>query len=267
MRTGPSVSFCCVKVHLIQPDSAWEDPRANHDAVLGILDKAVVSRGDVVLLPEMFDTGFSFNIERTRDAGGTLSFLCELADDLGVAVQAGRTVAACHACNGRNVMTVVAPGSRVLCEYTKIHPFQREAERFEAGGEVVTYAWGELTFCPAICYDLRFPELFRIGLKKGAQAFAIGACWPRVRAHHWRALLIARAIENQAFVFGVNRTGKEPNVVYGGGTLAVGPTGEVLGELDDRAGCLSVEVDVAAVLEWRKAFSAWKDAKLLSSAL
>ena len=259
-----------MQAHLVQFDIAWEEPDANFTRVADLLDRAPVEKGDLVLLPEMFDTGFSFNIKRTNDAAGrTLGFLLELADDLGVVVQGGRTVAPCHRCAGRNIMTIVAPGQRVLAEYAKIHPFQREAERFESGRSVEVFAWDAagLVVCPAICYDLRFPELFRMGLLRGAQAFAVGACWPTVRLHHWRALLIARAIENQAYAFGVNRVGKDPMTSYGGGTIAVGPAGEVLGELGDVEGVLSVPVSREHVDRWRQTFFAWKDAKLLNAAL
>ncbi|CAG0968176.1 omega-amidase [Phycisphaerales bacterium] len=262
------------KVHLVQFDIAWESPEANRETVRTLLDRAEVAPGDFVLLPEMFDTGFSFNIETTSDMRGeTLVFLSELAQDLKVCVQGGRTVAPCHRCTGRNVMTALAPGEReakLLCEYAKIHPFGGEGERIEGGREVLTYRWegAGLTVCPAICYDLRFPEVFRAGLKKGAEMYAVGACWPAVRKEHWRTLLIARAIENQAFVLGCNRVGKDPGppaaagLEYAGGSIVVGPKGEVLGELGPVEDVLSVEVDAARVREWRGAFPAWKDARL-----
>jgi len=254
-----------MKVHVVQFDIAWEEPDRNFEAVLQLLDRAEVSRGDLIVLPEMFDTGFSFNVDRTNDkAGRTLGFLCELADDIGVTVQGGRTIAACGRCAAKNVMSVAAPGNKVLAEYVKIHPFQREAERFEGGHELVLYEWNQLQVCPAICYDLRFPELFRLGLMKGAQAFAIGACWPSVRAHHWRALLIARAIENQAFVFAANRTGSDPMLKYAGGSMVIGPRGEVLGELKEESAVLSVAIDPGDLQAWRGAFGAWKDARLLN---
>jgi predicted amidohydrolase len=118
--------------------------------------------------------------------------------------------------------------------------------------------------CPAICYDLRFPELFRLGLLKGAEVYALGANWPDARQAHWRALLIARAIENQAFVLGVNRTGRDPHLNYAGGSIAVGPQGEVLGELAAEEAVLSVEIAPREVHAWREKFPAWKDGKLLA---
>lgn len=259
--------------HLVQFDIAWEDASANHERVRTLLDKADVRAGDFVLLPEMFDTGFSFNIERTNDKSGrTLTFLLELADDLGVIVQGGRTTAPCHRCAARNVMTAVAPGQRMLAEYAKQHLFTLGGEpaKFESGHSVETYAWeaASLRVMPAVCYDLRFAELFAAGLKCGAQLIALGACWPSLRAHHWRALLIARAIENQAFVLGVNRTGDDPikpdgspGLHYAGGSLVISPTGEVLAEASDKPCVLSAPIDPSVLHAWREKFPAWRERK------
>jgi predicted amidohydrolase len=96
----------------------------------------------------------------------------------------------------------------------------------------------------------------------GAECYAIGANWPRARQAHWRALLIARAIENQAFVLGVNRTGRDPTLEYAGGSIAIGPKGDVLGELGDEEAVLSVQVDPRQVREWRETFPAWRDGKI-----
>lgn len=301
-----------MQVHLVQFDIEWEDPQANFATVEQMLGAAggpggaVVQPGDLVVLPEMFDTGFSLNADVTADQGRTLEFVRQLAVRLGATVQGGRTVAP-EAPGGKatNRAPVFDPGGELLCEYRKIHPFSfgREPERFEGGAEVMTYAWGAgtpavpdgamgtptvpggrsasdasnatnsgrsaqdsgaaaLTICPAICYDLRFPELFRIGLGMGAEAFCLGANWPQARQSHWRALAIARAIENQAFVFALNRTGADPHLQYAGGSIVVGPKGEVLGELGDEEQVLSVAVDPEAVRTWRREFPAWRDLRL-----
>lgn len=258
-----------MRAHLVQFDISWENKPANYAAVERLLAKADPSPGDLVLLPEMFDTGFSFNTAATADKdGSTLQFLCRLAEDLGVYIQGARTVHDCHCAMANNRALIIAPTGQPLAEYSKIHPFTfgKETEHFAGGTDVITYRWGGelgLTVCPAICYDLRFPELFRIGLAKGAELYALGASWPEVRQAHWRALLIARAIENQAFVLGVNRTGRDPNLVYAGGSIALGPKGEVLGELGSEEAVLSVEIDPGVLKEWRAKFPAWRDGKLL----
>ena len=114
-----------------------------------------------------------------------------------------------------------------------------------------------------MCYDLRFPELFRIGLLKGAEVYAIGANWPASREYHRHTLSIARAIENQAFVLSVNRCGKDPQLEYAGASLAISPRGEILGQLGPEEGVLSVEIDLDDLHRWRRTFPAWKDHKLI----
>jgi predicted amidohydrolase len=258
-----------MRAHLIQMDIAWEDKQANYERAERLISRAGPAPGDFILLPEMFDTGFSFNVERTSDSNvATANFLAELARDHEVYVQGARTVLEPGASHAENRATIIDPSGRILADYAKIHPFSlgKEHERFRGGSKVMTWQWGSegsaLRVCPAICYDLRFPELFRIGLSMGAEAFALGASWPEARAAHWRALLIARAIENQAFVFGVNRTGRDPNVTYAGGSIAVGPRGEIMGELGPEEAVLSVEVNVQDVKSWREKFPAWKDGRL-----
>lgn len=255
-----------MKAHLVQPAIAWEDKQANRLQVRELLRAAKVEAGDVILLPEMFDTGFSFTTSTTADAdGSTIGFLRELAQTTGACVLGGRTRPGERAAN---VMSVVAPGGDLLAEYQKIHPFSyaNEDATFAGGDGLALFEWGGLRFCPAICYDLRFPELFRMGLLAGAQAFAIGACWPRPRHEAWRTLLIARAMENQAWVFGCNRTGNDPKLEYAGGSMVIDPKGMIRGELDNQPGVLSVPIDPDAVGAWRAAFPAWKDIRLIREA-
>lgn len=269
-----------MRAHLVQLDIVWEDREANFANVGRLLDGADVRQGDLVLLPEMFDSGFSLNTDTTADDGTTQAWLARLADDVGAVVMGGRTVGGCA--NGgcgkaTNHATVFAPGvgggePQLLCDYTKIHPFTygREGEKFVGGRHVETFRWetsGEaLTVCPTICYDVRFPELYRIGLQKGAEAFTCIANFPAARQSHWRTLAIARAIENQAFMLAVNRRGNDPYLAYAGGTIAVDAKGEVIGELGDEEAVLTVELDVPAFRKWRTEFPAWKDGRLMDSA-
>lgn len=262
-----------MRAHLVQTDIVWEDREANHALVGRMLDGVDATEGDLIVLPELFDVGFSLDLDAAPDHNAeTLKFLLRLADDLGVTVHGGRAVQPCDCDKAMNMATITAAGGhdgRLVCEYAKMHPFSfgREPESYKGGNSVELYDWvsGEesIKVCPAVCYDLRFPELFRIGAKRGAECFVIGANWPSARAAHWRALLIARAIENQAFVLGVNRAGSDPYLSYAGGSIAVSPMGEVIGELGDEAGVLSVQIEPGAVREWRAKFPALRDIKLL----
>ena len=256
-----------MRAHLVQYDIVWEDKKANHAIVRDLLGNAGVAHGDLVLLPEMFDTGFSLDVESTHDADRcSAGFLAEIAHELRASVQASVTVKGADG-RGRNRALVHSPDGELLAEYDKIHPFTfgREGERFTGGQTVTTYTWmgdaldQKLHVCPAVCYDLRFPELFREGLTLGADAYAIGANWPADRHAHWQALSVARAIENQAYFFAVNRCGADPHLRYLGGSLAIGPQGEILAQADDQTGVLSVTVDPSEVLAWREIFPAWRD--------
>jgi omega-amidase len=263
-----------MQAHLVQMDIVWENQPANRQKVESLLRDAPTNPGDLVVLPEMFDTGFSFNLESTADRdGATLNFLRNLAKARRVTVHGSRTVIGKEG-RGRNLATAIGPDGEVLCEYEKIHPFTlgtpSEAERFAGGASVEVYAWRgahgqtQTNVCPAICYDLRFPELFRLGMLKGAEVFAIGSNWPSNREFHRRTLSIARAIENQAFMLSVNRCGRDPALEYPGGTLAVSPRGEVLGELGSDEGVLSVAIDLDDLRRWRGVFKAWRDVRLIS---
>lgn len=259
-----------MRAHLLQMDIVWEDRAANHALVERMLGGAEIARGDLVVLPELFDVGFSLNLAAAPDReDATLRFLLRLADELGVTIHGGRAVLPEGAEKALNLATVTGGDGRgLLCEYAKIHPFSfgREGESYTGGGSVKLYDWvsgdESISVCPAVCYDLRFPELFRIGARRGAKCFVIGANWPAARKEHWRTLLIARAIENQSYVLGVNRAGNDPYLAYAGGTIAVSPKGEVIGELGDEAGVLSVEIDPNAVESWREEFPALKDIRL-----
>lgn len=262
-----------MRAHLVQFDMRWEDKPFNRLRTRELLEAARPDPGDLAVLPEMFDTGFSFAFERTADSDGkTLGFLKDLARDLRITVHGARTVLGPDN-RGRNRVSVTAPDGSLICEYDKIHPFTlgKEPEHFTGGDTVTTYTWssgrddkdGALTVCPAICYDLRFPELFRLGLLKGAEVFALGSSWPAAREFHRHTLSVARAIENEAYVLSVNRCGSDPSLTYAGGSLAVSPKGEILGQLDDREGVLSVEIDPGALRVWRRTFPAWKDHRLI----
>ena len=112
---------------------------------------------------------------------------------------------------------------------------------------------------PFICYDLRFPEIFRTAVRQGAEMFVVIANWPNRREMHWVRLLEARAIENLAYVVGVNRTGKDPKLVYSGRTMIIDPHGTILVEAGDLEGVIAADIDPAAVRNWRRDFPALRD--------
>lgn len=266
-----------MRAHLVQLDIVWEDKAANFRRLLKLLDRASLppERGEMIVLPEMFDTGFSFNLDKTADRDGTtLRFLQALAKETGCFVVGARTTVGLDH-KGRNRCPVIAPGGELIDEYEKIHPFSygEESKHFTGGTRLVTFDWSSptaegraaqtLKVCPTICYDLRFPELYRHGLLAGAEVFTVIASWPALRKVHRRALAVARAIENQAFVLCLNRAGSDPKFTYQGESFAVGPRGDVIAEAGIEESILSVRLDPGAVRAWRSEFPAWKDIRLI----
>ena len=248
----------------VQFDIVWEDKAANHRIVERMLRGGDVPAGSFVVLPELGDTGFSFDLERIAD-GATLPWARNLARELGVWLQAGHAIRGDDGL-GRNCASIVAPDGTVTGTYRKVHPFTfgHELKHFRGGDRLLIRRCGDGAVCPLICYDLRFPELWRLAVRAddgAAEVFTIGASWPDARQAHWRSLLIARAIENQACVVGVNRTGADPHLSYAGGSIIISPTGAVLAEAGDEPGLVTAEVDLDALRRWRREFPALGDTR------
>lgn len=256
-----------MNVAIVQFDIVWEDKPANHARVESMLDAAPPPRGSLIVLPEMSDTGFSFRLDVTAD-DATVPWASGLARRTGCWVQVGDAIRR-PAGEGRglNRTTLIDPEGTALGAYHKVFPFSfgREVEFFDGGDRLLVGPIGtgddRLVTAPLICYDLRFPELFRLATLAGAELITVPASWPAPRTHHWRSLLIARAIENQAFVVGVNRTGRDPHLSYAGASIAVAPDGEVLFETGDEPGVHVVELDPARLRAWRSTFPALADVR------
>jgi predicted amidohydrolase len=279
-----------MRVVACQIDVAWEDRRANHAKARALVGRAAPGPEALIVLPEMFATGFSMNVAETCGPGAqeTEGFVRGLAAEHSCAVAAGVTTRGergeCY--NEMLVASASAGGVTELARYRKMHLFSPagEHEHYAPGRAdlavvptapgradpaVVPTAPGEaralfrhLGFlaAPFICYDLRFPEGFRTAARTGADLFVVIANWPTSRVSHWEVLLRARAIENQAFVVGVNRTGADPENDYPGRSMIVGPAGEVLAEAGPEECVVSAELDPAVVRDSRRSFPAVRDA-------
>lgn len=248
--------FCC------QTNIVWEDKQANHARARDLLAKHEVAPGSMVVLPEMFPTGFSMNVAAAaeRAPSETEAFLAGLAREKQIFVQAGQ-VTTTAAGRGRNESVTFSPEGTLIARYAKIHPFTLggESAHYDAGRELVFFRWHEFNVSPFICFDLRFPEVFRMAVKRGAQMFTVIANWPVKREHHWILLLRARAIENQAYVIGVNRCGTDPGYVYSGRSMIIDPHGEILADAGNEEGVISAEIDFEELAKWRRDFPALQD--------
>ena len=145
--------------------------------------------------------------------------------------------------------------------HDKLQPFTPggESDNYQADQEVVIFPWQGFAVAPFICYDLRFPEHFRVATRRGAQLLAVISSWPSARIQHWVTLLQARAIENQAYVAGVNRCGADPHYAYSGRTLIVGPRGDILADAGDGEKVISADIDLAGLLAYRNEFPFLRD--------
>lgn len=250
-------------MHIVacQFDIAWEDRRKNFARIRSLLSGQTAPPGSLIFLPEMFASGFTMDVDAAADtAGDTMRFLGDLARSYQSAVVAG--IVGRHA-DGRGLNQAVAlgPDGRELARYTKMHPFTPAGEsgHYAAGDTVVTFKHGGFTVAPLICYDLRFPERFREAVVLGAEVLVVIANWPAARAAHWTALLAARAIENQAYVVGVNRIGRDPAHAYPGLSTVIDPKGDVLAFADDTPTALHADLDRDALLAYRRALPFLQD--------
>ena len=198
-----------MKIGIAQINIIWEDKKANYQRLQLILEylKSEKMLPDVLYLPEMSFTGFSMDTKVTCDRGETLENVSKLAVEYGVAIGYGVVY---EARNGKyeNHYEVVGAEGKVISDYVKLHPFSygHEDEYFEPGNSIVTYEIKDFNVGSAICYDLRFPELFQT-LSKKSELITIAANWADERSYAWKTLIRARAIENQCYIAAINCQG------------------------------------------------------------
>ena len=257
----------------VQHDIAWADRGANFARLAPKIAAAAAAGADVVLLTETFSTGFGFTepgFEPEPEGGPSAQFLAAQAREHGVwvggscpEVQPGNTLPS-------NSFVLAGPDG-TQHRYRKIHPFSHAGEeRFVAAGdELVTVEIGNATgqrlrISMFVCYDLRFADEFW-QLADGTDVYLVPANWPARRREHWTALLRARAIENQAYVVGVNRVGTAPSseggntLEYSGDSLIVDPLGQVLASASQVETTIVADVSAEVVADVRAKFRFLQD--------
>ena len=241
---------------LIQMDCEGGAPAANFIRAEALIAEAARRGSDLVLLPELWSTAYDlahaadYASPLVRHAGepGWFGRLAYLARHhriwlTGSILEAGE--------DGRfyNCMDLYAPDGTLAAVYRKIHLFRLMQEEVYLGAgsspALVDLPWGRAGL--AVCYDLRFPELFRHYALQGARLILLPAQWPNPRREHWRTLLRARAIENQCFVVACNRVGESYGSSFFGASAVIDPWGETLIEGDDGAALLTTTIDLSLV--------------------
>jgi predicted amidohydrolase len=246
-----------VKVAAVQHDICWEAPAETARHVTPLIAAAVAAGARLVVLTEMFATGFSMASDRIAQApdGPSTTFLAKQAAAHGVWVVASVPTLDPQLPRPVNRLIVAGPGGE-RHQYDKIHPFSfaGEHEHYAAGSSFLTTEIEGIRVSGFVCYDLRFADEFW-AVAPSTDCYIVVANWPAARRHHWRSLLVARAIENQAYVVGVNRVGRGGGLDYAGDSMIVGPFGEILEEATQPVEVtLRAELDTAVVAATRERF-------------
>lgn len=258
-----------LNISLIQSDLVWEDPKANRDS----FEKKIKSLGesDLILLPEMFTTGFSMASSRIAEdmSGESIQWMEKMARTK-KAVICGSLIIE-EKGEYYNRLIWMKPDGQ-LQYYDKRHLFRmaEEDQYFSPGKERLIVELKGWKICPLICYDLRFPVYSRNRYDTDRKTYAHAdydlliylANWPSPRASAWSKLLMARAIENQSYVAGLNRIGKdEKGMEYIGGSCLVDPKGELIWEAcDGEAEMTTINIELEALNDFRKKFPLGMDA-------
>jgi predicted amidohydrolase len=244
-----------VKIAAIQHDICWEDAGATHERVEPLIDRAARDGAGLICLTEMFGTGFSMHPERIAEDEGGPSEQFLLAQACAHDVHLVASVAQRGSDGRYRNNAIVATPHGVVHRYAKIHPFSYagEHERYTAGDKHLTLDIGDLRVSVFVCYDLRFADEFW-ALAESTDVYLVPANWPQPRREHWRALLRARAIENQAYVVGVNRVGSIKNLSHVGDSAIIDPMGATLAEASGGEAILVADVDAQVVTRTRAEF-------------
>lgn len=248
-----------MRITIVQSSILYENKQQNIEDAESVIKHNYNS--ELVLFPEMSFTGFSMKTQVTSedssDANSTVNRMIKISKENRTAIGFGWVKDCGERCE--NHYTITNMDGTILSDYAKIHPFSYsdEDKYFCGGDEIVTFNINDIPFSTFICYDLRFSELFRAVCDK-VHAIIIPANWPEKRSGHWKALLRARAIENQVYIFAINCVGNIAGQYYSGDSCVINPNGDVVEMLSDRDGVITYEF-VDDVVEFRDSFPVLRD--------
>lgn len=215
---------------------------------------------DTVVLPEFWPMGYSLDRLAEVVEYDMLTPIKTLAKQYNVDIIAG-SVPTKRDGKFYNSLPVITREGEVVFWYDKVHLFRlMDEENFLAEGkECGVFTLSGVTSAAVICYDIRFPEWIKTQMLEDVDLLYVVAEWPKQRLDHWRALLIARAIENQVYVVACNRVGSDPNNTFAGHSMVIDPWGQVISEADDQTGILTATIDLAEVKQIRRQIPVYED--------
>ncbi|MEH7306143.1 carbon-nitrogen family hydrolase [Neobacillus drentensis] len=254
-----------LKISCLQMDIAFGDPNKNYQLAERLIEKSLDNRPNVIVLPELWTTGYDLTrLNEIADdyALQTIEFLQKAAKKYQVHFVGG-SVANREKNGVKNTLLIINKEGKLVHKYSKLHLFKLMDEHLylEAGSQKGLFEIENNKFAGSICYDIRFPEWIRAHSAEGAEALFVVAEWPAPRLSHWRALLIARAIENQCYVIACNRSGQDPNNHFAGHSMIIDPWGEVIAEAGNNQEILTAEIEMDLVKEIRSQIPIFTDRK------
>ncbi|WP_322793616.1 nitrilase-related carbon-nitrogen hydrolase [Bellilinea sp.] len=250
------------KISLAQFEVQIGKPEQNFQTALGHIEQAASYGSSLILLPELWSSGY--DLQNSRDYvdinQDIINRLKLLSRKFNIAI--GGSYITCDEAGCHNTFLITLPDESVTSPYHKVHLFRLldEHQYFKAGNQFVSvdFDWGKAGL--AICYDLRFPELFRFYSKSGAFCILIVAQWGAKRAEHWRTFLKARAIENQLFIGAVNAIGMVGNNSLAGYSAVISPWGDVLVEgSPDKEELITAEMNFDLIEEVKQHLNSGQD--------
>lgn len=244
-----------IKIALVQMDIC-RGPKENLKRSLEMIDDAVKDGADIICLPELFMTGFDYDFINVHSEGTpneVTDILSRRADEADIYILAG-SIPEKVGDEIYNTSVLFGRDGRILGSYSKIHLFSQMGEKknFTHGKEVRVFDTDFGTIGITICYDLRFPELFRKLSLMGAELIFVPSEFPVPKLDHWRTLLKARAIENQIYVVGINRVGKDDTSRFFGHSMVVDPRGNILKEAGEGEEIIYGSIDLENVEKVRE---------------
>ncbi len=253
-----------MKIGLFQYSPDWEEPEENILKIQDLL-KQSSTKFDLFVFPEMTLTGFTMQSKKFAeeiDGTGTKYFM-DLSSRLKTNIFAG--IIEKDGDKIYNSLVHFDFKGLIRARYRKIHPFSyaKEDKYYDAPKEIITTRIEQTKIGLSVCYDLRFPELYRLYAKERAEILVDIANWPVPRIDHWKLLLKARAIENQAFMIGVNRVGNDPFNQYNGCSAVFDPMGNQVTLVENEERIIEVDIDLSVVNVTRNKLPFLRDIKLI----
>lgn len=250
-----------MKVLVVQNNAVIADKKASFDKVLKLIEPFSDKKPDLIVLPEVFAVGWLCNVfpreaeEETNSL--TLKFLSSLAKNMNANVVGGSYIRKTSDGKLKNTCPVFDRAGNLIAQYNKMHLFSHyEAleNKFVTSGKtgvLVNTDVGKIGL--SICYDIRFPELYRAYANAGADILVNVAAWPKLRPHHWEVLTKARAVENQIFMIACSQTGKIAGDEYNlGHSAIISSFGDVISSVSEEECAFLSEIDLESMQTLRK---------------